>query len=144
MQTVKTFAVLALCGAFVGAAVVAGIAPSALAWYQTPGTTLAAMCPCAELAHQIMSQLVHAQLGGALGGAVFFIIIGAVVRSRRRRKAAAAAARVVVVATAHGLKFTEFKVATAADTVPGVSLGAARAPREVPNNYDAVRAAALG
>jgi threonine synthase len=51
---------------------------------------------------------------------------------------------VVVVATAHGLKFTEFKVATTADTVPSVTLGSTRAPREVPNRYEAVRDAALG
>jgi hypothetical protein len=78
----------------VGAAAVAGLAPNVIAWYQTPGTAIAAMCPCAELAHQITAQFIHAQLGGAVTGAVLFIIIGAVVRSRSRRKAAAAAARV--------------------------------------------------
>lgn len=66
------------------------------------------------------------------------------VEKQRRAGTIAAGARVVVVATAHGLKFTEFKVATAADKVPGASLGSARAPREVANNYEAVRTAALG
>src|SRR5690606_26369945 len=50
---------------------------------------------------------------------------------------------VVVVATAHGLKFTEFKVAQTHDRVPGAALGHAQLPREVPDDFDAVRAAAL-
>ncbi len=54
-----------------------------------------------------------------------------------------AAARVVVVATAHGLKFTEFKLAASAAALAGVSLGAARLPCEVPDRYQAVRDAAL-
>jgi len=52
-------------------------------------------------------------------------------------------ARVVVVATAHGLKFTEFKVATTANAVPEADLGAACAPIEVPDDYAAVCRAAL-
>jgi threonine synthase len=71
------------------------------------------------------------------------VALGAV-EKQRRAGTIAAGASVVVVATAHGLKFTEFKVATAADRVAGVKLGASRQPREVPDNYDAVRAAALG
>jgi threonine synthase len=51
--------------------------------------------------------------------------------------------RVAVVATAHGLKFTEFKVATAADAVPDARLGETAAPREVPDDYAAVQKAAL-
>ena len=50
---------------------------------------------------------------------------------------------VVIVSTAHGLKFTEFKQATATNTVPGVNLGSARAPIEVAHDYAAVRDAAL-
>ncbi|MBI3178298.1 MAG: pyridoxal-phosphate dependent enzyme, partial [Deltaproteobacteria bacterium] len=51
--------------------------------------------------------------------------------------------RVVVVATAHGLKFTEFKSALVADTVPDANLGGAREPFQVGNDYAAVRRAAL-
>lgn len=51
---------------------------------------------------------------------------------------------VVVVATAHGLKFTEFKTAVAADTVPGAKLGHAMTPHAVADDYAAVRDAALG
>ena len=58
-----------------------------ISWYQTPGTSMMAMCPCADLAHQTISQLIHMQLYGAAIGAVLAIIIGAVVRSRRHKKA---------------------------------------------------------
>ncbi|MEM6531615.1 MAG: threonine synthase [Myxococcota bacterium] len=51
--------------------------------------------------------------------------------------------QVAVISTAHGLKFTEFKVATVEDRVPGVSLGGANAPIDVPNDWAAVRDAAL-
>ena len=50
---------------------------------------------------------------------------------------------VVIVSTAHGLKFTEFKHATATDSVPEAKLGTARAPIEVAHDYAAVRDAAL-
>ena len=53
-------------------------------------------------------------------------------------------ARVVVVATAHGLKFTEFKCAVAEDKVEGATLGSRSAPLEVADRYDAVKDAALG
>ncbi|MEO0814256.1 MAG: pyridoxal-phosphate dependent enzyme, partial [Myxococcota bacterium] len=52
--------------------------------------------------------------------------------------------QVVVVSTAHGLKFTEFKVATVKNQVPGVALETAQTPIEVPNEWQAVRTAALG
>ncbi len=52
-------------------------------------------------------------------------------------------ARVVVVSTAHGLKFTEFKVAAAEDAVPGARLGSANRPIEVADDYASVRRAAL-
>ena len=50
---------------------------------------------------------------------------------------------VVVVATAHGLKFTEFKTATAENKVDGASLDGAALPIEVDNRYDDVLKAAL-
>lgn len=52
-----------------------------------------------------------------------------------------AQSRVVVVATAHGLKFTEFKHGVVSNTVPQVALKSHAAPHEVANRYDAVRAA---
>jgi threonine synthase len=68
----------------------------------------------------------------------------AAVEKQRRAGGIEAGARVVVVSTAHGLKFTEFKVATAGDAIDGVHLGGAMAPREVPDDWAAVRDAALG
>jgi hypothetical protein len=88
MQTLKTFLVLALVGAGAGAVVSTLVAPNVIAWYQTPGTAIAALCPCADLARQITTQLVHAQLGGAAAGVVVFVLVGALMRSRRRRKLA--------------------------------------------------------
>jgi threonine synthase len=68
----------------------------------------------------------------------------AAVEKQRRTGAIPAGAKVVVVSTAHGLKFTEFKVAVAADAVPGARLGAPLEPHEVADDYAAVREAALG
>ncbi|MBT6179683.1 MAG: threonine synthase [Deltaproteobacteria bacterium] len=53
-------------------------------------------------------------------------------------------AQVVVVSTAHGLKFTEFKTASATDTVPEANLGSKRTPLEVASVYSDVVEAALG
>jgi len=52
--------------------------------------------------------------------------------------------RVVVVSTAHGLKFTEFKTASASDTVPEAKLDSKRIPLEVASVYAEVVKAALG
>ncbi len=67
----------------------------------------------------------------------------AAVRSARAEGTIGAGARVVVIATAHGLKFTEFKLATAQNRVAGAELGGAHAPIEVADDFDAVRDAAL-
>lgn len=53
-------------------------------------------------------------------------------------------ARVVVVATAHGLKFTEFKCAVAEDKVEGAQLKGRSVPLEIADDYAAVKDAALG
>ncbi|MEO1483457.1 MAG: threonine synthase [Myxococcota bacterium] len=67
------------------------------------------------------------------------------VMEQRRTGVIGKGEQVVVVSTAHGLKFTEFKVATVEDRVPGATLTAeVNAPVEVPNHWDAVRQAALG
>ncbi len=63
---------------------------------------------------------------------------------QRRAGVIQAGESVVVVSTAHGLKFTEFKVATVEDRVPGATLGGAQAPIEVANDWQAVKDAALG
>lgn len=68
----------------------------------------------------------------------------AAVIEQRRAGVIRAGERVVVVSTAHGLKFTEFKVATVEDRIPGASLGGTQAPIEVANDWPAVKDAALG
>lgn len=68
----------------------------------------------------------------------------AAVQRARQDGTLQAGATVVVVSTAHGLKFTEFKTAQTADRVAGVTLGSVSAPVELPDDYDAVRKAALG
>jgi len=49
--------------------------------------------------------------------------------------------RVVVISTAHGLKFTDFKVGYHRRMLPGVDSRYANEPVELPANYDAVMAA---
>ena len=49
--------------------------------------------------------------------------------------------RVVVISTAHGLKFTDFKAAYHARTIPDVASVHTNQPVELTNNYDAVRRA---
>lgn len=67
----------------------------------------------------------------------------AAVSKQRASGVIAEGERVVVVATAHGLKFTEFKVAATSGRVPGVTGLEARAPIEVKDSYAAVKDAAL-
>lgn len=71
------------------------------------------------------------------------VAIAAVIE-QREHGVIQAGERVVVVSTAHGLKFTEFKVASVQDQIPDVATGGANAPIEVANQWQAVRAAALG
>ncbi|MEE2962402.1 MAG: threonine synthase [Myxococcota bacterium] len=52
--------------------------------------------------------------------------------------------QIVVISTAHGLKFTEFKTKATTNEIPDVDLGQAQVPREVADDFDAVRKAALG
>jgi threonine synthase len=67
----------------------------------------------------------------------------AAVERQRDAGVIAAGAQVAVVATAHGLKFTEFKTAAVQDDVPDVDLGGANVPVMVDDDFAAVRDAAL-
>jgi threonine synthase len=49
--------------------------------------------------------------------------------------------RVVVISTAHGLKFSRFKVGYHDETLPGVTARHANPPIELPADVDAVRGA---
>jgi len=59
----------------------------------------------------------------------------------RERGLIDASARVVVVSTAHGLKFTDFKLGYHENRLPSVTPRHANTPVELPNDYDAVRRA---
>jgi threonine synthase len=52
--------------------------------------------------------------------------------------------RVVVISTAHGLKFTDFKLRYHEGRIDGVTSRNANRPLPLPNDYDAVRKAVLG
>ncbi len=96
MRAFKIMLVLALIGAVLGTIVATTIGSSVLAWYPTPGASVIATCPCSELAKQVTSRLVRAQLTGASIGAVTFMIVGAFVRAAlKKRKAEKQAARAV-------------------------------------------------
>ena len=71
------------------------------------------------------------------------VALGAI-RQSLQNGTIAAGEQVVVVATAHGLKFTEFKTSTAENTVEGATLTNAALPIEVDNTYADVQHAALG
>ncbi|MBN1961748.1 MAG: hypothetical protein JW841_12460 [Deltaproteobacteria bacterium] len=92
MKTIKTITMLAVFGALCGAIAATLIAPSVIAWYQTPGTSLTAMCLCTETVQQATARIIQAQLSGAIGGIIFFFIIGLIIRARRHRRAKAKAA----------------------------------------------------
>lgn len=52
--------------------------------------------------------------------------------------------RVVVISTAHGLKFTDFKLRYHEGRIEGVNSRSPNRPLQLPNDYDAVRKAVLG
>ncbi len=61
-----------------------------------------------------------------------------------RRGLVAKHQRVVVISTAHGLKFTDFKIRYHEGRIGGVESRAPNRPHPLPNDYDAVRGAVLG
>jgi integral membrane sensor domain MASE1 len=90
--TIKRFAAIALAGAIVGAILASIIAPHVVNWYNTPGSTVASMCDCAQLAAEVASRMLWAQFTGAVIGAVLFIVVGVIVVRSRKAKAAPPAA----------------------------------------------------
>lgn len=91
VAALKTVGVFALLGAVLGHAVATLIAPGFITWYVTPGGTGTSqvICNTAEMARDIFSSLIRAQLIGAAVGAVGFIVLGIlVVRARAARAAA--------------------------------------------------------
>ncbi len=85
MRTVRNFVLLALVGAIVGAVIASLLAPGIIAWYQSPGGG-AAMCDCATVSRQTVSQLIRTQLAGAAIGAVAFLVAGVLIKRGGGRK----------------------------------------------------------
>ena len=69
------------------------------------------------------------QTGVALAATSKLVTSGAIPRS----------SRVVVISTAHGLKFTDFKLRFHRGELVGTSAGLANLPIEVPSNADTIR-----
>ncbi len=85
MRTLRNIVVLALVGAIVGAVVASFLAPVFIGWYQSPGGGTA-MCECATVSRQAVSQLLRAQLIGAAAGAVGFLVLGVLIKRRGGHK----------------------------------------------------------
>lgn len=87
MSIFKKLLVFALIGALVGDIAAMVIAPSMLAWYETPGDT-SALCNCLVTVRSTTAHFVRAQAIGAGVGLVILLVIGIfVVRGRRHHPA---------------------------------------------------------
>jgi hypothetical protein len=91
LRVLKRLGLFLAIGGLLGAIVSMLVAPSALTWFQTPGTGTA-LCNCADVARQTARAFVRAELIGTAIGAVAFAIIGEIFyhlwAARRRRRAA--------------------------------------------------------
>jgi hypothetical protein len=77
MRAVSRLFFLTLLGAVLGAVAATFVLPGTMVWYNSPGGTgQAALCPCADTAHNAISQLIRGQVIGAIVGAVVFLVIG--------------------------------------------------------------------
>jgi hypothetical protein len=94
LRVLKRIGILLVVGAILGDVAVLLMAPSAITWFQTPGTGQA-LCNCKDLAQQTAASFVHSQLIGMAVGAGGMLVVGELVRHfwlrRKQRKAAAAA-----------------------------------------------------
>ncbi len=86
MNSFKNYLLWILIGVVAGAAVASLIAPSALAWNNTPGQGQA-LCDCVSVTKSTAAQLIEAQLiGGAVGGVLFAALGAFLVRRGRGSK----------------------------------------------------------
>ena len=94
LRVLKRIGIFLAVGAILGDAVTLLMAPSAITWFQTPGTGQA-LCNCKDLAQQTAAAFVRSQLIGIAVGAGAMLVIGELVRHfwlRRKKRQAAAAA----------------------------------------------------
>jgi len=91
LRLLKRLGVLLAIGGVLGDVITMLVAPSAVTWFQTPGTGTA-LCNCAAVAKQAASALIEAQLIGTGVGALTLAIVGELVHrvfaARKRRRAA--------------------------------------------------------
>lgn len=85
MEMLKKIGMLLLGGVLFGASMATLIAPRVLAWYNT-GSDANALCNCANVAKAVTSQLIRAQVIGAIIGAVIFVIGGLIIIKLRGNK----------------------------------------------------------
>lgn len=89
----KRLLILLVIGGFVGSILSAWLAPGLIGWWAAPPVQNS-MMTCNKEVQWAMGELVKAQLGCAVGGAILFGIGGVVaqraLRNRAARKAAAA------------------------------------------------------
>ena len=90
LRVLKRLGLLIAIGGLLGAIVSMLVAPSALTWFQTPGTGTA-LCNCADVARQTARAFVRAELIGTAIGAGAFAVLGELLyhlwSARRRRRA---------------------------------------------------------
>src|SRR3954464_3111565 len=87
MAMVKRLLVWLLAGAFVGHVVTSFFGPRFLGWYNAPGAG-GALCKCEEVTRATADSIIHAQLIGALLGAVIALILGIIVERWRSSRVA--------------------------------------------------------
>jgi hypothetical protein len=90
LRLLKRLGVLLAIGGVLGDVIAMLLAPSAVTWFQTPGTG-SALCNCAAVAKQAGKALIEAQLIGTGVGALVFAVLGELVyrvfAARKRRRA---------------------------------------------------------
>ncbi|MBI5496288.1 MAG: hypothetical protein HY904_14800 [Deltaproteobacteria bacterium] len=96
LATLRTLSGFVSVFALVGALIATASAPGLLAWYHAPAAG-AALCNCQEVARATATEMVKAQLGGVLAGAVVGLgtVIAWIRRQRRKEKEKAAATAAV-------------------------------------------------
>jgi hypothetical protein len=90
LRVLKRLGILLAIGGVLGIVIAMLVAPSAVTWFQTPGTGTA-LCNCADVAKQAAKALIEAELIGAGVGALVLAVVGELLyrlfAARKRRRA---------------------------------------------------------
>ena len=88
LAAMKTVGVFAALGAIIGDVIASLVAPRFLTWYNTPGAgAIQTICDMKTMSETIFSQLIQAQLIGAITGAVVLAVAGGLIARRRMGRA---------------------------------------------------------